>query len=764
MDGVPEFGNLLGKSSLFNSGDGEADHDNDESGGIGDDDDSRGCSFITSKGKVVKLRKKRSQKLLQPIEHQLFGLDASKVAWREDESYGININALLDRIECQSPGYKDVKEPEKDIEKDIEKETEKDIEKETEKKSETESEKKAKTTEADNCGTELWVEKWCPRNFLDLVGNEKTNRRVLRWIRQWSPCVFDEQLPEVYGQRNETEVLDPLLRPTKKILLIHGPPGIGKTSVAHVAAKQAGYSVAEINASDERAGTLVRDKVHNTLFNHTFNERPVCLVADEIDGSIESGFIKILTDLINKDAQATQRRMLGPNMKSRTKKQRKSAKLLLRPIIAICNNLYAPALEKLKPHCEIIAFKRPSDSSLLERLEHICKVEGLKVPVKFLKELMDVAQGDVRNCVTNLQFIASHQKPNQDPKSNPLDSISKDFSQSWFRICNQVFRRDPRRELTAQLREKTRQVELNGNYERIVQGCHSLYPNVKYSDNGIQKPATIADWLFFHDLMFKSLFEHNGELMRYSSVVPLAFFNLFGDVANREDMRIQNSEFELREQQKSNQDILKLVLHRISMEVPAMVPFTSYESLILTILPHVDYMISSDLSKCRDPKLKQSIFDSLIGLLKCFQLDIVEKYFEQVTSKKLLCIEPPIDKVVLLDPQRQRDVLVKRPVTFHLLLAKLEESKARKRHIKQISDNRERNEEIKDKRARTVKSGVNMADFFKTQYRRNDKGESEPNHKSKEGNNDNKVRIWVKYKEGFSDAVRKNVSWNNLWD
>lgn len=736
MDGVPEFGQILGKSSLFNSGDKDADHAKEvtrylKADDVGQEADSRVHTFVTSRGKVCKLERKRASRPLQPIEHQLFGLDASKAAWREDENYGININALLDSIEGQETG------------------------------------KERNSTVDENGasgGTRLWVEKWCPRNFLDLVGNEKTNRRVLRWLRQWSPCVFNEQLPEIQAQKSEREEVDPLQRPFKRILLVHGPPGIGKTSVAHVAARQAGYSVAEINASDERAGALVRDKVHNTLFNHTFNDRPVCLVADEIDGSIEGGFIKILTDIINKDAQATQRHILGSSMSSRNKKHKKSSKFLLRPIIAICNNLYAPALEKLKPHCEIVAFKRPSDSSLLERLEHICKVEGLKVSVKFLKELMDVAQGDVRNCVTNLQFLAAHQKPSKDSHNNPLDSISKDFSQSSFKVCNQMFRRDPRRQLKDQLQEKMQQVELNGNYERLVQGCHSLYPHVKYSDNGVQKPAAIADWLFFHDLMFKSMFEHNGELLRYSSIVPLAFLHSFGDVANREDLRVQNAEFECREMQKSNQDLLKFVLHKISTETAAVVPFTSYESLVLTILPHVDYMISSDLSKCRDPKLKQTIYDCLTGLLKDFQLDIVEKYYEQVSSKKLLCVEPPIDNIVLLDSLRQKEVLVKRPAILNLLLAKAEESKARKRHFKQVSDSRARNEELKDKRAKTMRPSSKVADFFKDQYGYGNKEQLAPNTPSTESNKDSMVRIWVKYKEGFSDAVRKNVSWGDLWE
>ena len=33
-----------------------------------------------------------------------------------------------------------------------------------------------------------------------------------------------------------------------KLMLISGPPGLGKTTLAHVVAQQAGYSVYEINA------------------------------------------------------------------------------------------------------------------------------------------------------------------------------------------------------------------------------------------------------------------------------------------------------------------------------------------------------------------------------------------------------------------------------------------------------------------------------------------------------------------------------------
>lgn len=750
------FGEILGKSTLFDSGDsfdaqprarGE-DVESYRNVHTTNDDEvqyDRVHAFITSKGKVVPLKKKPRKCQQQGTEWYQANSGGDRAVWKEDETYGININALLDRIDARGSDEGSCRV------------------------------NKNSNLSALRPKNKLWVEKWRPRNFLDLVGNERTNRRVLRWLRQWSPAVFKEQLPKVPQKEEGQMELDPLQRPQKRILLIHGPPGIGKTSVAHAVAKQAGYSIAEINASDERAGSLVRDKINNTLFNHTFNDSPVCLIADEIDGSVEGGFIKVLIDIINRDARATQNLIFGSNTKSKTKKRKTVSKLLLRPIIAICNNLYAPALDKLKPHCEIISFKRPSDSSLLERLERICSVEELKIPVKSLKELMDLAQGDVRNCVNNLQFLASHQKlasTGSEQDMEQWDSSSKDYSLSWFKICNTIFKKNPHKDTKQLFQEMTRQVEINGNFDKLVLGCHSLFPHVKYSDSGVTKPAAISDWLFFHDLMFKSMFEHNGELLRYSAVVPLAFFHFFADIANREDIRIKNSDFELRELQKGTLDISRLVLHKMSISSPSLIPFTSHESLIYETLPYLDNLISSDLSRCKDLKMKQSMFETLVELLKTFQLQFVENRQEGLENRSILSIEPPIERIVLLDPKRQREVTTKRPALLNLLLSKFEESKVRKRHLEQATEKKSRNEEIKNKRAKTGMNGVSSFDFFRIQYGLNNDNQSSDSIASVNKNstasnstkNDDVVRIWVKYKEGFSDAVRKNVSWNNLWE
>lgn len=36
----------------------------------------------------------------------------------------------------------------------------------------------------------LWVNKHAPKLYVDLVGDEKTNREILSWVKHWDYCVF----------------------------------------------------------------------------------------------------------------------------------------------------------------------------------------------------------------------------------------------------------------------------------------------------------------------------------------------------------------------------------------------------------------------------------------------------------------------------------------------------------------------------------------------------------------------------------------------
>lgn len=94
---------------------------------------------------------------------------------------------------------------------------------------------------------------------------------MLRWVKQWDfakDLVLGKPKSEVLQRVDEhrkshvkpvagngrnrshptTGPSDQLERPERKILLIHGQPGLGKTTLAHVIAQTTGYSVLEINA------------------------------------------------------------------------------------------------------------------------------------------------------------------------------------------------------------------------------------------------------------------------------------------------------------------------------------------------------------------------------------------------------------------------------------------------------------------------------------------------------------------------------------
>jgi hypothetical protein len=102
----------------------------------------------------------------------------------------------------------------------------------------------------------LWVDKYAPRVFMDLLSDERLNRHVLRWVRQWEGFVFGGRKRGLAAAMARSDG-----RPERPIMLISGPPGLGKTTLAHIVARHAGYRPDEINASDERSAKVLKQRV-----------------------------------------------------------------------------------------------------------------------------------------------------------------------------------------------------------------------------------------------------------------------------------------------------------------------------------------------------------------------------------------------------------------------------------------------------------------------------------------------------------------------
>ena len=195
--------------------------------------------------------------------------------------------------------------------------------------------------------TQLWTDKYRPKKFTDLMGDDRLNRQVMSWLKEWDRCVFGKSSMTEHNYKRKRDnndghfYRDPfnLNRPQERILLISGPPGLGKTTLAYVIAKHAGYRIFEVNASDDRSAKTVDDKLKSALdvsgitFDGKIDSRPTLILIDEIDGATSEstaggGFIKQLINITSDYVP-----------KKRNKNGSSIPRLLLRPIICICNDL-----------------------------------------------------------------------------------------------------------------------------------------------------------------------------------------------------------------------------------------------------------------------------------------------------------------------------------------------------------------------------------------------------------------------------------------
>lgn len=662
------------------------------------DDDVNQKTAKLPNGKQITIKKKSDKGKKNSAD----ALDALK---KEKENYGFNINELYAKLEVQrlkdksGSSNKESYIPKNDV---------------------------------------LWAEKWRPKSFFELIGNDDTNRRMLKWVKEWSRVVFDKNYKPITtddSSATNSKFIDPFGRPNKKIMLIHGPPGLGKTTVAHVIAKQAGYEIMEVNASDERSGQRVRDKIVNSLASQTFSGKPVCLIADEVDGAAEFGFIKVLVDLINEDQKAIYKFQHSDSDRSSKEKSKKKPKFLLRPIIAICNDLYAPSLEKLRMHSEIIAFKAPSERDLRERLRDICKHEKISLTNQQLQEIVLLTNRDIRSCLNILQFGGGLNSSN--------DLRKKDSQVSWFAIVNEIFRR--RRDLKkgVQFKELANIISINNNYDKIINGCFQSYHDITYNDSGMSKPAMISDWLYFGDIMGKTTYEAIGDLSYYSSQVALQFFNQFSDLGNRETIMIK-SDYEHFESRRANFNLLRLLHSNVNVHLRT---FLKLQQLPTDVLPLLDYIITPELKslnniKDYDKKKLHDAIDSLQG----FGLRITEAKDE--AFNEIYTTYPQFSSISKFDALSTKKLTQKRTQLFPVLQKEMDLVRVKKKAFSEVE---------KDAKAESSKTGADFA-LLKNQYEKIAEAELKAKKLKTE------VKIWVKYHEGFSNAVRKPVKWKSLWE
>ncbi|KAF3482797.1 replication factor C subunit 1 [Arthroderma uncinatum] len=228
----------------------------------------------------------------------------------------------------------------------------------------------------------LWTTKYAPTSLNMICGNKGTVEKLQHWLRTWhSNARAGFKKPGKDGSG------------TYRTVMIHGPPGIGKTTAAHLVAKLENFDIVETNASDTRSKKLLETSLRGVLDTTSLQgyfsgegkkvepgKKNLVMIMDEVDGM-----------------SAGDRGGVGA-VAAIAKKTRI-------PIILICNERRLP---KMKPFNHVtfeLPFRRPTAEQIRARLFTICYREGIKIPPQVLDGLIEGTHADIRQVINMLSTI-----------------------------------------------------------------------------------------------------------------------------------------------------------------------------------------------------------------------------------------------------------------------------------------------------------------------------------------------------------------------
>lgn len=238
------------------------------------------------------------------------------------------------------------------------------------------------------CSFEMWCEKYRPKSKNEFVGNKELINQLENYLK------------------GKTD---------KKAVLLSGPPGCGKTTMAYFVAKSLDYNIVEFNASDVRNKSEILKKVRGGIFSDSISEKikKKVLVMDEVDGmSSDRGGLPELTKLI------------------------KSSKI---PVICICNDRYHPKIRTLSNYCLDLRFRKLDSRQILPRIREILKMEGKQIPDPLLNDLISHSNGDLRYILNSLQNLATRKSISSQQSK---DFIKKNVLKNIFEIASEIFRKN----------------------------------------------------------------------------------------------------------------------------------------------------------------------------------------------------------------------------------------------------------------------------------------------------------------------------------
>ena len=193
-----------------------------------------------------------------------------------------------------------------------------------------------------------------PKTIAEMVGSPTAFGEAKKWAQSWAD-----------GKR-------------EKPLLVYGPTGTGKTTLAHVLAAEFGWDIFEFNASDIRDEKSASEMLPNAIgSNSLFGGLRLILIddVDSLSGNSDRGGGAIIGKVIQEVKQ---------------------------PVILTALDLYDKKLQTIKTHCIPLELRRVHPSSIASVVRKMALAKGIALPPDAAEKISKSVGGDIRAALNDL--------------------------------------------------------------------------------------------------------------------------------------------------------------------------------------------------------------------------------------------------------------------------------------------------------------------------------------------------------------------------
>ena len=163
-------------------------------------------------------------------------------------------------------------------------------------------------------------------------------------------------------------------------LLLFGPPGTGKTTLARVIVKKLNCDYIILNSSDERGIDTIREKVKTFASTKSKDSNIKVCILDECDALTSSA----------QDSLRNLMEQYSSNCR----------------FVLTCNYV-SRVIDPLQSRCIKIDFSNIKKEDIIKRLEFICQQENIPYEIGALGKIVDRTGSDIRSAINKIEELKS---------------------------------------------------------------------------------------------------------------------------------------------------------------------------------------------------------------------------------------------------------------------------------------------------------------------------------------------------------------------